>query len=285
MAPERLLGDGFAPEKGVSKMTEKDWLQSRDLDLMLGFLAGRDGNLAKRVFSWSGWGSRRTSLRKLRLFACACCRKNLKVMKVAELRHAVETSERFADGEAEWHDLAEAVDRIQRIVPIGEEASTSRLYACAAACAATMFSSSGGRTPFAHAWANLARNLPSNSFIRKGRPDLEQAIVWCHRVAFTEVVVSVMGDDPSGNETSAYIKRESLLRHIIGNPFALNPIPESFPLAVTQMAESLYAGVDCGLPLSDALEELGLIELAEHFREVEWHPKGCWAMDLVLGKS
>jgi hypothetical protein len=54
---------------------------------------------------------------------------------------------------------------------------------------------------------------------------------------------------------------------------------------VTQLAESLYAGEDCAFALHDALLEAGHAELAQHFREEKWHPKGCWALDLILGKK
>ncbi len=36
---------------------------------------------------------------------------------------------------------------------------------------------------------------------------------------------------------------------------------------------------------SDALLEAGHAELAEHFQKESWHPKGCWVVDLVLGKK
>jgi hypothetical protein len=36
--------------------------------------------------------------------------------------------------------------------------------------------------------------------------------------------------------------------------------------------------------LHDALLEAGHAELAEAFRE-PMHPKGCWALDLILGKN
>jgi hypothetical protein len=26
-------------------------------------------------------------------------------------------------------------------------------------------------------------------------------------------------------------------------------------------------------------------DLAEHFQVEQWHPKGCWVVDLLLGKS
>jgi hypothetical protein len=79
--------------------------------------------------------------------------------------------------------------------------------------------------------------------------------------------------------------QSSLLRHIIGNPFRPYAAPPSWPSTVVQLAESLYNGQDCAFALHDALLDAGHAELAEHFREEQQHPTGCWVLDLVLGKS
>jgi hypothetical protein len=71
-------------------MTETEWLASNDLDQMLTHLAG--------------W----TSQRKMRLFACACCRRVWPLMKPESTREAVEVSERYADGEARVKELRAA---------------------------------------------------------------------------------------------------------------------------------------------------------------------------------
>jgi hypothetical protein len=76
-----------------------------------------------------------------------------------------------------------------------------------------------------------------------------------------------------------------VFRHIIGNPFRPYPAPPAWLSTVVQLAESLYAGQDCAFALHDALLEAGHAELAKHFREEKSHPKGCWAMDLILGKK
>jgi hypothetical protein len=47
----------------------------------------------------------------------------------------------------------------------------------------------------------------------------------------------------------------------------------------------LYDGADVRLVLHDALLDAGHAELAEHFAKEEWHPKGCWATDAILGKT
>jgi hypothetical protein len=75
------------------------------------------------------------------------------------------------------------------------------------------------------------------------------------------------------------------LRDVLGNPFRPYRTPPAWPSTVVQLAESLYAGQDCAFALHDALLEAGHAELAEHFREETWHPKGCWVVDLILGKQ
>lgn len=84
-----------------------------------------------------------------------------------------------------------------------------------------------------------------------------------------------------------------------GTGHRLPPIPA----IVVCLAEALYAGDgDAVGPLHDAIEEAGFAGygITEHFNPQEceagmgvcdlhprlnWHPKGCWALDLILGKS
>lgn len=90
-----------------------------------------------------------------------------------------------------------------------------------------------------------------------------------------------------------------LLRHIIGNPFRpwwrhgheiYRPDRTHFQDwrfngSVDQLAHALYDGDPGAAPLlHDALIDAGYPELAEHFRESD-HPKGCWVLDLILGKE
>ncbi|MBL8792847.1 MAG: hypothetical protein JNM56_02985 [Planctomycetia bacterium] len=76
-----------------------------------------------------------------------------------------------------------------------------------------------------------------------------------------------------------------LLRHLFGNPFRPYPAPASWPSLVIDLAQQLYAGADVRLVLHDALLDAGHADLAEHFRQEAAHPKGCWVLDLVLGKG
>jgi len=76
-----------------------------------------------------------------------------------------------------------------------------------------------------------------------------------------------------------------LIREVFGDPLKPYPPPASWPSAIVKLAEAMYAGEDCSFALHDALLEAGHPELAEHFAKEQSHPKGCWVLDLVLGKK
>lgn len=86
-------------------------------------------------------------------------------------------------------------------------------------------------------------------------------------------------------EHTREVEQASLLRHIIGNPFRPYPAPDHWPSTVIQLAEALYNGQDCCFALHDALLDVGHAELGEHFHQEQLHPKGCWGVDMILGKK
>src|SRR5262245_45836145 len=71
-------------------MTRSEWLGGTDPGHLVGLLGER------------------ASERKLRLFACACCRRIWPLLHAAGSRRAVEVAERFADGGASDDELARA---------------------------------------------------------------------------------------------------------------------------------------------------------------------------------
>src|SRR5207244_2666158 len=74
-------------------MTEANWLTSTDPQPMLAFLKGR------------------ASDRKLRLFACACCRRIWPHLTERRSRWIVQISERFADSRVTLERLASAWEK------------------------------------------------------------------------------------------------------------------------------------------------------------------------------
>ncbi len=82
-------------------MTEQEWLTSTDPQTMLPWIDGS-------VESERQLRRKPTSDRKLRLFACACCRQVWHLLTDPRSRRAVEVAERHADGEATEEELADA---------------------------------------------------------------------------------------------------------------------------------------------------------------------------------
>ncbi len=88
-------------------MTEEEWLECTDLRKVLTFL-----------------GTKATD-RNLRLFACACCRRNWATLLSPEYREAVAVAEALVDGqaddagrEAKWHQIR-SIHPIFRYMPDG----------------------------------------------------------------------------------------------------------------------------------------------------------------------
>jgi hypothetical protein len=200
------------------------------------------------------------SERKLRLFACACCRRLWGEFLADECRQAVEVAERFADGRATEEQLRQA----HRLT--GRAKDAFRWRAHAAPFAATQHPlrlQEGEAGPASYAW--LASTLHTASL------------------------------RPNGSEVSGEGQAQAdLLRCIFGNAF--HPLPPVNPARVAweggtvpKLAEAIYdeRAFDRLPVLADALEEAGCdaAELLAHLRGPGPHARGCWAIDLLLGKS
>jgi hypothetical protein len=232
-------------------MTEAQWLAATDPQVMLTFLQARG----------------RASDRKLRLFAVACCRRIWDCLMDRRSCEAVEVSERYADGLARGEELAEA-------------------WGAARAAARVL----DHHPAWAAAWVADAGD-PSS------RTSLESA----------------KGAGPPGTapwdvgKTTEFrderAAQASLLRDLFGPlPFRLLP-----PLApslldwngglVLHLALSAY---ECRAEpgghldparlavLCDALLDAGLppdAEILQHLRGPGPHWRGCWPLDLLLGRG
>jgi len=95
---------------------------------------------------------------------------------------------------------------------------------------------------------------------------------------------------PKSRQRSESKARHWFLDCIFGNPFrpvTLNPAWRT--ATVIALAEAIYAdrAFDRLPILADALEEAGCTsaEVLNHCRQPGEHVRGCWAVDLVLGKQ
>jgi len=102
-----------------------------------------------------------------------------------------------------------------------------------------------------------------------------------------------VGDpDCYGPPADAVLKRSVLLLHDIFGSFPFHPItldPSWLTPKVVALAQVIYGNhaFDRLPRLADALEEAGCddAECLAHLRGPGPHGKGCWALDLVLGKE
>jgi hypothetical protein len=234
-------------------MTEAEWLACTDPMPMLEFL----------------WG--KASDRKLRLFAVACCRRIGHLLTDDRSRIAVETFERFADepsvGLAQVQSLAEQA-RIEAHQERGVAIAFQRT-----ACLAIWWLLSDQPTN-ALRWATCAvsdYNIYASMKVRNNLKRQERR--W----------------------------QASVLRDVAVNPFRPSPPLPSAVLAwndgtVRHIAEGIYeerkmpeGRLDNGrlAILADALLDAGCEDedLIQHCRSDGPHVRGCWAIDLLLGRG
>ena len=223
--------------------TESEWLRSSDPERLLRHVKKSHAD--------------RTSAgrRKLRLFACACCRRGWDYLHLEpEIRDCIEFAESFADGEGTKDELKRSgnectvrYNTARR--ELGEDGPIATLaYAARSTCDPV---------------ANPLRSGVYNS------------VGWA------------LGGEPAFD----YPAQAALLRCIFGNPFR----PVAFdPRWRTETAVALATGIYADrafdrMPIvADALEEAGCDQpdVLTHCRQPDGpHARGCWVVDGVLGKA
>jgi hypothetical protein len=214
-------------------MNEHAWLASTDPAPMLEFLQGK------------------ASDRKLRLFACACCRMIRWWDPQVEFLRTVETAERFADGattKAELKRARQSVRKVRHLIP--------------------------ARVPERHTeWVALwlAEVTASENAFGKVAHEIQRL--------GTEGLISDRDQPPC----------IALLHDIFGNPF--RPVtfdPAWLTSNVITLAQTIYndRAFERLPELGDALEAAGCDNqnVLDHCRNDGPHVRGCWVVDLVLGK-
>jgi hypothetical protein len=215
-------------------------------------------NAPAMIAALSGKGSERL----WRLFAVACARRVEPLMRDDRSRKALEVADRFADGLA-----------------TREELKVARAQAEAAAHQAR--------------YDEYLDEVRANFCWDAGQQAAHAAT--CAAAAALQCVAEDIGNKPGGQATviGEELQDPYLLREIFGNPFrwtTLDPVWLSRPdRAVVEIAEAIYAesAFDRMPILGDALEEAGCTDadVLDHCRHSDEHVRGCWVVDLLLGRG
>jgi hypothetical protein len=265
-------------------MTEAEWLACRDPDRMLEYLSGR----RPTVRGWLGWlGFRqeqeaepeppRVSARKLRLYACACCRRVGDLLTDERSRQAVEVAERAADGLATEPEVRAAESAAwdamnDLMVTPDPHTEPPKLVLDVQAPRAT------------------PRLLAARAAVEVARGAADAAVAAAVQAALE--VAATGGDTRWATRAAGATARADLIRDLIGNPFSPSSLDPAWLEwrggTVRRLARALYddSRFEEVPVLADALEEAGCtdIDLLTHCRAGE-HVRGCFAVDLILGKS
>jgi hypothetical protein len=215
--------------------------------------------------------------RKLRLFACACCRHFWEALGDGRSRRAVELSEQHAEGRAGQEELAKARS------------------AAEAAKAATPDPASRAAWIASGAAADAAMDGPLEVVVRLVLSQTGLAV----RALTGEGTCA----SPAGLAAlqELYRRQCDLLCCFFGNPFC-PPAPLAPSLlkwnggAAVKLAQAIYeerlspsGHLDATrlAVLADVLEEAGATDaqLLGHLRSAGPHARGCFAVDAVLGRG
>jgi hypothetical protein len=227
-------------------ITESEWFASDDPKTLLRHLQFSDANVSER---------------KLRLFACACCRRIWHLLN-DHSRKIVEACEVVMDGEVSPFD------------PFG------------------IWRLGSGETLAEHG------DLPARA---------AQHVTWPFELSVSpksayQIAAEGSADDAAeatenaeqGSGDRERAVQASLLRDVVADPFRSAPLlPPGVrgwnDGAVLFLARSIYGERAFGqLPiLADALEDAGCADdaILAHLRSAGPHVRGCWALDLILGKN
>jgi len=228
---------------------------------------------------------RKASDRKVRLFAVACCRRVWTSLEHDEFRNAVRKAESFADGLADRAEMLQAHEKARAIFI----ELHGRDNGPGAALSASGFPRP--RKSFLERVADALDDPWWEDEFDKGDP-LAPALVTARHAARAAADLQGSGgytlDAPA--TYAEHREQTALVRCLFGNPFRPRPACGAWRTdEVRALADGIYAerAFDRMPRLADALEAAGCADsdLIEHGRMGGEHARGCWVVDLLLGKS
>ena len=229
---------------------EQEWPACTDPATMLRFLGGKASN------------------RKLRLFSIACIRRGEHLFRDRDFWDAVEAIERFVDGTA--RDRHRAAARTTGLKIAKAEVKSP--------------SDEPGKGLGWELWQVATKTINPRETCELGK---------AAAAAFASAAVISLTSEKTSFPRAEKIEREqqqAVLRDIFGNPF--RPVTID-PTWRTQTVVSIAQGIfgerafDRMPILADALEDAGCTEpdMLTHCRQPGVHVRGCWVVDLLLGKE
>jgi hypothetical protein len=226
-------------------MTEIEWVSCTDPQKMLKCLRGKGSD------------------RKFRSFACACCRLVWHFLTDRRCRAAVEQAERYADRQASKESLPPLRVEARKAVR-GQDIPYWRQRAF-------------------HACLNAVEGRPAPDIAKGAAINASSAVLY-------------KPSDRGMEYKTALAAQVALLRDLF-NPFRpVSVEPTWLTATVTSLARAAYE--ERALPsgeldaellavLADALEDAGCdnADILGHLRGPGPHVRGCWGVDLLLGKE
>ena len=251
-------------------MTETEWLACADLTPMLDFLRGK------------------ASDRKLRLFAVACCRRIWPLLTDENSRKAVEVAEQYADGLGTCEALSDPWPLHFPNPTPSKPSEPSIAKAEASACDAARLAA-----------ARDTRTMGMEFFTPQVVRYAAWAVAW-KIVGYAKNAAQAESWASAWDQaaTDEYKEQVLLLRDIIGNPFRPSAALASSLLILENLALAHSAYEERKLPegtldparlvtLADAFAAPGCTDasLLAHLRSPGNHVRGCFAVDVVLGRN
>jgi hypothetical protein len=203
----------------------------------------------------------RVTERKCRLLACACCRRIWHLMTDARVREAVEIAERLADGLATQRQRKAAYALMHEIRSAADPATDYRAFS-SAMCAHFALSPAANR----------------QAAIMNSAGDTANAVGY-----------AVEHCDGRSKEAE-HVAQSDLVRDLFGNPYRPVVLDSTWRTdTVLSFAKQMYESRDfSAMPiLADALQDAGCdnADILDHCRGTGSHVRGCWVVDLILGKT
>ena len=241
-------------------MTESEWLACQT-----------------RPMAMFRYVQRKTTTRKLQLIGCAVCRLLQEHLTDARLQHAISALEQFADGEIAEEKFVHSRSETWQIIPENLPILPH------------------------HGYVELAAARAVSCAIN---PDVQLGIASAIQFVTTSVTWTTQKGNWKHVNDQMRNRISGVIHEVIGNPFQkwsrtapwsegglIQPDGRTVALTdtVRGLAETIHQlqAFDRLPILADALEEAGITDIAllAHCRSEQPHIRGCWALDVVRGKT